>query len=137
MAKTNINRKPVTRKSPGKAAIDPAALPERYALTVVGDCMAPTIADGAAVQVSKSEKFAAGDIVVIWFRPELVKAGDAPCAVKRLSLALPPWVKSFPYKDHPGSNAAAAIIFEQDNPRRTYSMKCSDVVAIHKFIGCQ
>ena len=116
---------------------DPATLPEKYALAVVGDCMAPAIADGTRATFSKAEKFAAGDIVVIWFRAEILKDGMAPCALKRLSLALPPWVKEFPYHDHPDSEVAAALLFEQDNPRITYSMKCSDVAAIHKFTGCQ
>ena len=126
-----------TVKKPAATPFDPATLPEQYSLAVVGDCMAPAIADGARANFSKSEKFGAGDIVVIWFRPELIKDGMAPCALKRLRLALPPWVKGFPYHDHPNSEVAAALVFEQDNPRKTYSMNCRDVAAIHKFTGCQ
>jgi hypothetical protein len=136
MAKGASIRKTTATKST-RAPIDPAKLPEQYALAVVGDCMAPTIADGANIVVSKTEKYKPGDIVVIWFRPELVKAGCAPSAVKRLTLAIPPWVKSFPYKDHPGSNVSAALVIEQDNPRQTYSVPCSSVAAIHKFTGCR
>ena len=137
MAKTNTNRKPAAEKSPAPSRVDPSALPDQYALTVVGSCMAPAIPHGARATFSKTEKYGQGDIVVIWFRPEFVKDGDAPCALKRLTLALPPWVKGFPYTDHPQSDVAAAIAFEQDSPRRTYSMKCRDVAAIHKFTGCQ
>jgi hypothetical protein len=72
-----------------------------------------------------------------WCRSEILKEGMARCAVKRLTLAPPPWVKGFPYTDHPKSDVAAALVFEQDNPRLTYSMKCSDITAVHKFTGCQ
>jgi hypothetical protein len=137
MAKTTSNRKTVAKKSVGQTAIDPATLPEQYALSVVGDCMMPTIKGGARAIFSKAEKYGPGDIVVIWFQPEHIKDGDAPCALKRLALAIPPWVKSFPYKDHPKSDVQAVVVFEQDNPRKAYSVKCSDVAAIHKFIGCQ
>ena len=137
-------RKPVVRSSAKTNAtksdskpFDPATLPEKYALAVVGDCMEPAIANGARATFSKAERFAAGDIIVIWFRAEILKDGMAPCALKRLSLALPPSVKEFPYYDHPNSEVAAALVFEQDNPRITYSIKCSDVAAIHKFTGCQ
>ena len=60
------------------------------ALAVVGTCMAPAIAEGTHATFSKTAKFGPGDIVVIWFRPEYVKDGSAPCALKRLTLAIPP-----------------------------------------------
>jgi hypothetical protein len=126
-----------TVKTSAPKPFDPATLPEQYALAVIGDCMEPAIANGAKATFSKAEKFGPGDIVVIWYRPEIIKDGMARCALKRLTLALPPWVKDFPYKDNPKSEAAAALVFEQDNPRQTYSMKCCDVAAVHKFTGCQ
>jgi Peptidase S24-like len=137
--RTSIARSSAKNASKKSAAkpFDPATLPERYALAVVGDCMEPAIADGAEAIFSKAEKFGPGDIVVIWYRPEILKDGMARCAVKRLTLAPPPWVKEFPYKDNPKSDVAAALVFEQDNPRQTYSMKCSDIAAVHKFTGCQ
>jgi hypothetical protein len=126
-----------TVKTSTPKPFDPATLPDRYALSVVGDCMEPTIADGARATFSRAETFEAGDIVVIWFRPEIIKDGMAACALKRLTLAPPPWVLSFPYQDNPKSDVGALLVFEQDNPRLTYSMKCSDIAAVHKFTGCQ
>jgi Peptidase S24-like len=137
--RTSIARssaKTTVKKSAAKP-FDPATLPKMYALSVIGDCMEPAIADGAEAIFSKAEKFGPGDIVVIWFRPEVVKAGMARCAMKRLTLAPPPWVTGFPYQDNPGSDVGALLVFEQDNPRLTYSMKCSDIAAVHKFTGCQ
>jgi hypothetical protein len=117
--------------------IDLSTLPEVYASRVVGDCMEPTIKDGATARFSKNESYGRGDIVCIWFQPNAAAEFGAPRALKRLSYALPPWVKGFPYADHPKSDVAAIVIFESDNPRRMYRVKCSDVAAIHKFIGCE
>lgn len=129
--------KAATKKTPARHVADPATFPEAYSLRVAGDCMEPGIKHGAIAQFSTKETYGPGDIVCIWFQPDTAAKMGAPCALKRLRLALPPWVKGFPYKDHPNSDVAAIVVFESDNQRRTYSVKCSDVVAIHKFTGCQ
>ncbi len=54
--------------------------------------------------------------------------------VKRMVMNIPHWVK-FPYKDHPKSDVLALLMAEQMNPRRTFTIKCSDVLAVHKAIG--
>jgi hypothetical protein len=46
-----------------------------------------------------------------------------------------PWVKKFPYSDHPGSDVAALIMVEQINPPINYAIECRDILAIHKAIG--
>jgi hypothetical protein len=110
------------------------ALPQEFALRVNGDCMAPEINHGAIVHVNKSGPIKVGDIVVIWRRPDLVKPGESQCMMKRLTLSVPSFV-TFPHKDHPQSNALPILCVHQENPPRGYSIKCSDVIALHLVIG--
>jgi Peptidase S24-like len=109
-------------------------LPKEFALRVNGDCMVPEIGHGAIVHVNRSGPIKVGDIVVIWRRPELVKPGESQCMMKRLTLAVPPFV-TFPHKDHPDSNALPVLCVHQENPPRGYYIKCSDVIALHRVIG--
>jgi hypothetical protein len=131
---------PTRQRKPAKlsaAPIDPATLPEIYAMTVTGDCMEPAIRHGSRARFSTTETYKAGDIVCLWFTPSGAEKMGVPRALKRLRLALAPWVKGFPYKENPASEVAAVAVFESDNPRRTYSLRCSEIAAIHKFIGCE
>jgi hypothetical protein len=57
--------------------IDPEPLPDIYCMGLDGDCLAPLIPDRAAVMIKKSEPFGVGDVVCIWFRPEIIQAGRA------------------------------------------------------------
>jgi hypothetical protein len=116
-------------------AIDPTNLPDEYCLSLDGDCLKPLIPDGAAVKLKKSEKFAVGDMVCIWFRPECVPAGSNRGWLKRVAFNLPLWVKKFPYSDHPESNVKAILIVEQINPARQYRVPCDQILAVHKAIG--
>lgn len=100
-----------------------------------GDCMAPMIPDGRAVAIDRTLPFGAGDIVVLYLRPELVKPGQLQGAVKRLATNLPCWVKGFPYEDHPDSEILAILITEQLNPHRQMVVHCSHLLAVHKCIG--
>jgi len=56
------------------------------------------------------------------------------CAGKRLVFAPPSYV-TFPWREHPQSEAQALVIVEQDNPRRRFGIPCADLLAIHRFIG--
>jgi phage repressor protein C with HTH and peptisase S24 domain len=58
------------------AFLQPADVPDKFALRVAGDCLAPLIKEGDAVVVDKRLPYAAGDLVVIFMRPELVKPGE-------------------------------------------------------------
>src|SRR5947209_14983615 len=79
---------------------DLAHLPDRYAMPVIGNCLAPEIPDGALIIVDRTQPYARGDLIVLFRRP--LEAGGQPRAmVKRLVMPPPPWVKSFPYQDHP------------------------------------
>ena len=54
------------------------------------------------------------------------------CTIAPLGPAPQRWKRLWPF-----TLVAAMIVFEQDNPRQSYSMKCRDVAAIHKFVGVQ
>jgi hypothetical protein len=112
----------------------PDTFPDFYALVCEGVCLEPIVPHGASVAVTKLGKPKAGDFVCIWQRPEIVSPGQHQLVLKRLVLDVPPWVK-FPYQDHPDSDVAAILIAEQFNPRRSYRIRCSDLLAVHKAIG--
>jgi hypothetical protein len=122
------------RTSPQRVPGYSDKLPDVYCVKLDGDCLSPLIPDGAAVFLKKSEKVASGDIVAIWFRPESIAPGGHPAGLKRLTLNIPFFV-TFPHKDHPNSDVIPILAFEQLNPPQSYTMRCSDVVAVHKAIG--
>ena len=118
----------------GKALPDDLShLPDRYAMPVIGDCLAPEIQDGAVIIVDRTVPYAPGDLVVLFRRP--VEVGGQPRAmVKRLVMAPPSWV-SFPWQDHPQSDVLALVIVEMLNPKRRIVMRCADILGIHKCVG--
>src|SRR5450759_3592556 len=109
-----------SRKAAPPPPVDVAALPDLYCLGLEGDGLEPLIPDGASVAIKKSEPYAVGDIVCIWWKPGFVKPGMHQGWLKRIRLNAPPWVK-FPYKDHPESDVQAIIVLEQINPPITYA----------------
>jgi hypothetical protein len=50
-------------------------------------------------------------------------------------MAAPPWVKKYPYNDHPESDVGAIIALEQMNPQTCYAVPCSRIYAIHKAVA--
>ena len=119
---------------PAASFIDPSAFLDKYGLQVAGGCMEPALPDGGFVACSRSEPYAPGDYVILWFRPECVPPGHEQALVKRLVLLPPPWVK-FPYRDHPDSEVRAAVTLEMLKPRGIIHIKCADLPAIHKCLG--
>jgi hypothetical protein len=116
-------------------SIDPETLPDLYCMGLDGDCFEPLIPDHAAVMIKKSEPFGVGDVVCIWWRPGFVKRGMRQSWLKRVRLSAPPWVKQYPYNDHPQSDVKAVIVVEQINPPATYAVPCEHILAIHKAVG--
>ena len=115
---------------------DPTTFTGLYGVAVVGDCMAPDYPDGCLAKVSPEEPYDAGDVVVVWFRPEIVAPGRAPAMIKRIVVMPPPWVESFPYKESLNSEVRAAIMLGRDDrPDEMFGMKCAHILAIHKCIG--
>lgn len=121
---------------PKPAFVDPHIFPDRYGLEIVGHCMAPAYPEGSKVEVAKSEPYGHGDVVALWWRPELVAAGCAPCMIKRVVMMPAPWVTGYPYKDCPKSDVAAVIMLVRDDrPEEMMRIRCADVLAIHKCVG--
>ena len=121
-------------RKPAHTFLDPATLPDEYAMRVVGDCLSPAIKEGDAVVVDKRLPYNAGDLVVIYMRPELVRPGEMGIYVKRLVMNVAPYVK-FPWREHPDSTALAVVIVEQDNPRRQYTITADRILAMHRCLG--
>jgi hypothetical protein len=126
---------PAARQEPSRPAIDPATLPDEYCMALDGDCLEPVIPNGAAVMLRKSESYGVGDVVAIWLKPEAVRPGAHPVLLKRITMKAPPWVKGFPYADHPESEVAAIMMVEQLNPPASYTVTCRSILAIHKAVG--
>lgn len=120
--------------APVPTFIDPADLPDQYVMRVSGDCMSPEFKHGDALWFDKNAVPAVGDAVIFYLRPELVKQGGFQAQIKRLTMAIPPWVK-FPYREHLDSSVAALLVVESLNPRRMIAIRCEDVLAVHKCMG--
>lgn len=118
-----------------RSVSDLEALPDRYVIVTRGECMAPTVPANAPVLVEKRSNVASGDLVVLYFKPEFVPAGGHPAILKRLVLNIAPWVKKFPYSDHPKSDVAAVVIVEALNPPQRFAFRCSELLGIHKCLG--
>jgi hypothetical protein len=135
MAQAKRKPTPVAAETvPGSFIIDPAQVPERYALIVQGDCMAPLHRDGDVVTADKSATYARGDLVVIYIKPELVKPGRCNAMLKRL-VSIPHWAATFPFSDHPESEIVAIASVETLNPPRRIHFRCSDILAMHRCTG--
>jgi hypothetical protein len=128
-----------TPTEPAKAflAALPPDLPDVYGMQVNGECLAPSIPHGAVAVVSETEPARAGDFVCLWFRPEFVQTGHHQTIIKRLVMAAPPWVKSYPHNEHPDSDVKAIVILERLNPRQQFHVSCDQLLAIHKVTGVQ
>ena len=138
LSTTSRHRKQ-TAKRPKPAAhpfIDPAALPDKYAMRVIGDCMAPRLSDGEQAVFSKIEKPEPGDLVALFYHPDCVPAEHLPIQIKQLVLA-PPFYVTFPWKENPKSDVHALVCVAMTTPPRQFYVECSKLLAIHKFIGTQ
>ena len=132
MAKAKRNS---TKKRARKQSIaHPDAMPDRYIVHCEGNCMLPDISDGAPVLIDRHEAPKPGDLVVLFFKPEHVPAGEHQAILKRLVLNVPPYVK-FPWKEHPQSEVHALVVVEMTNPRKQFAYKCEHLLGIHKCLG--
>lgn len=114
--------------------IDPAKLPDRYAMICTGVCLEPTFKDGSSLIFDRTASWGVGDFVMIVFKPEHVPVGRLQCMVKQVVLA-PPAKVTLPLKMHPDSNVVPTLICRQFNPPRSYSVELDQVMAIHKCLG--
>jgi hypothetical protein len=52
-----------------------------------------------------------------------------------VALAPPPWVKTFPYNDHPKSEMTAIMVVEQRNPEQCYRISWDAILTVHRVVG--
>ena len=97
--------------------------------------MLPDIPDGANCAFSTVEKPRPGDLVALWYRPEKVPAVRAAGAPQAPGDRDPPFV-TFPYREHSDSTVYALLVVATTNPRRQFGVRCGDLLAVHKSIGC-
>lgn len=118
-----IQRAQAESKVPAPPYIDPADMPEVYALTGRGICMEPLFADGALLVGDKRESPQPGDTVLVYFRRD---------AISRYGM--PGWVKQLVHI-WPLDGEDPLITLEQLNPRRRYIVPASHIAAMHKCVG--
>jgi hypothetical protein len=123
-----------TKAAPQYSIQHPDTMPDRYVVHCAGNCMEPDISDGAPVLVEKHGKIAPGDLVVLFFKPDHLPAGEHQAILKRLVMA-PPHYVSFPWREHPKSEVHALIIVEMLNPPKQFAYKCEHLLGIHKCLG--
>jgi hypothetical protein len=109
-------------------------LPDVYALACRGHCMEPEIADGSVLVFDKLAVVRSGDVAVIWCRPNLHSAAKSEGAVRRVVMGPPPGVE-FPFLRNLGAADAPHVLLRQLNPRRSYPLACTEIVAMHRCVG--
>ena len=113
--------------------IDPATLPETYAMRVTGDCMEPEVADGAALVFSRDAQIPCGGLCALFWRPEAIEPGTAPIWLKHVVLSV-----GKGYWRDPGAydgNIAPVVLFQQINPFRRWGLRPEALLAVHKCLG--
>jgi hypothetical protein len=115
-----------------RTALD--TLPEVYALTCIGHGMEPEIADGAVLVFDKVAVVRSGDFVVVWRRPDLLPAGEALGAVRRVVIGPPPGA-AFPLPRTSNEADTPSVLVERLNPKRSYSIVGTEVAGLHRCVG--
>ena len=127
--------KPIKRGTKAPAFLDPASITTRYyGMILSGECLHPAFKNGEQVIFDREAAVEAGCFACFYYRSEVVPAGRLGAGLKRVVIAPPDWVK-FPWRDNPKSEVVPVIIVEQFNPPRQWSIRCSDLLAVHCCIG--
>lgn len=100
--------------------IDPADMPDLYAITGVGRCMEPLYSDGVLLVGDKRETPECGDVVILHFCRDIAPHYGVPGWIKRL-------VQTAPEGD--------LITVEQLSPPRRYSVPADHIAGMHKCVG--
>ena len=115
--------------------IDPASITTRfYGMVLAGTCLQPEYMDGDTVIFDREAPLENGCFANFFYRPELAAPGHRSVALKRLVFAPRPFV-TFPWRDHPNSTVTPIIIVEQFNPQQQWSVRCADLLAVHRCLG--
>ena len=110
-------------KDSGLQIIDPADMPDQYAVPGYGRCMSPVFNDGDLLVCDKNQKPEAGDEVIVHFRREYAQLYGVPGWVKRLGTA------------PPSIGTEGLIIVDQLSPPRRFTVPSCHISAIHKIVG--
>jgi hypothetical protein len=89
MSKPRKTRVAPQSKPPLVIPTDPATLPARYILITEGACLEPDIPSGSKVVIERDGKIAAGDLAVLYFKPEHILPGKPNSMLKRVVLPPP------------------------------------------------
>lgn len=117
--------------------IDVLKFPTTYVMEVVGDNLSPIVGSGAALMFLKIEKPVKGDLVAIYFRPdlpELKQPGAIPMIVKRLARHSFALDGPLPYKPRP-IYETPTIVCESADPAERLSIPADKLMAVHKCVG--
>lgn len=109
-----------TTTSPAMPYIDPADMPDLYAIAGHGRCMEPIYSDGQLLVADKREAPHRGDAVILHFTRQAAPHYGAPGWIKRLVRA---------------DGDGAIIIVEQLNPPQRYGIPATHIAAMHKCVG--
>lgn len=110
---------------------DMSTVPEEYAMIGSGKCMEPLVPDGTLLVFDKREKPQRGDLVILWFKPQHIPAGQCQRMFKRLVMGPGPF--SLPIGDN--SQVEPVVIVEMLNPPRQLRVRGSHLLAMHKAVG--
>jgi hypothetical protein len=135
MSKSKAQMASLLKPTPTSTPVaDPATFPERYILIVEGACLEPGIPDDSKILIERDGKIAAGDLAVLYFKPEHVRPGKHSSMLKRVVLPPPSYVE-FPWREHPQSEVRAVVIVETTNPGQQFAVRCEHLLGIHKCMG--
>ena len=94
-----------------------AGVPQAYAIYVYGTSMEPRYHPGELVYVHPNRPVKNGDYVLVQIRAK--SEGDAPRALLKRQV----------------KRSETKLVLEQFNPPKTFDVKLSDVVTVHKLVG--
>ena len=113
----------------GQHFINPAVMPDRYAMQVTGDCLDPAVRDGEYLAFSATADCAPGDVVAVFLAPEACRNGMPQVQVKILVTPLPRW------RNARWTGPQPVVGFEMLNPATRFSVPVSDILAVHLCIS--
>jgi hypothetical protein len=119
--------------------VQPADLPDRYVLNmseVMGWKIKDRLKPLFRCLYSSVEPVASGDIVLLFYRPELFGeySSEKRYLIKHLTAPIPEGV-TFPWREKPGPGAWPVLRYEELLTPDRFVVRCADILAIHKCLG--
>ena len=120
------------RTDPNAKVYDPAEIDVLYSMPADGALMALGIQRGDRLAMSKLEEPRAGDLVAVWFRPELTPPGDGQVLLMRL---LEPLLVRLPYAAILPLIVQPVIAVASPHSGETCGVPARHLLAVHRCIG--